>query len=50
MNAYDICVIGGAGHVGLPIGLLFAQKGKTVIAYDINTSSVDAISKGDFPF
>jgi UDP-N-acetyl-D-mannosaminuronic acid dehydrogenase len=50
MNGYDICVIGGAGHVGLPISLLFAQKGKSVIAYDTDGAAVDAISHGKFPF
>jgi UDP-N-acetyl-D-mannosaminuronic acid dehydrogenase len=50
MSKYDICVVGGAGHVGLPISLLFAQKGKSVIAYDINEASVDSISNGKFPF
>jgi UDP-N-acetyl-D-mannosaminuronic acid dehydrogenase len=50
MNEYDICVIGGAGHVGLPISLLFAQKGKKVVAYDINNAAVEGISQGKFPF
>ena len=30
----DIVIIGGAGHIGLPLGILFANKGKSVILYD----------------
>ena len=24
---YDICIVGGAGHVGLPLGIVFADRG-----------------------
>ena len=30
----DIAIIGGAGHIGLPLGLLLANKKKKVILYD----------------
>ena len=33
---YDICIIGGAGHIGLPLGLLFKEKNKKVVLYDVN--------------
>jgi len=46
----DICVIGGAGHVGLPLGLAFAEKGHKVILYDINTQVFDALCQGQMPF
>ena len=26
MKNYDVCVIGGCGHVGLPLALCFADK------------------------
>ena len=26
--SYDISIIGGLGHVGLPLGIYFANKGK----------------------
>ena len=32
----DIVIVGGAGHIGLPLGILFANKGKKVILYDKN--------------
>ena len=33
---YDVCIVGGLGHVGLPLGILFASKGLKVSLYDIN--------------
>ena len=47
---YDICIIGGLGHVGLPLGISFAKTGKKVILYDINQNAIDAVSKGRMPF
>ena len=31
-----ITIIGGAGHIGLPLGILFANKGLDVTLYDKN--------------
>ncbi|MGZ3806363.1 MAG: nucleotide sugar dehydrogenase [Pseudobdellovibrionaceae bacterium] len=47
---YDICVVGGAGHVGLPLAISFAEKGQKVLVYDINKSALDTIAKGQMPF
>jgi UDP-N-acetyl-D-mannosaminuronic acid dehydrogenase len=47
---YDLCVIGGAGHIGLPFALVSAQKGLNVAVYDINRSSLENIAKGKPPF
>ena len=33
---YDICIVGGLGHVGLPLGVVFASKGLSVCLHDIN--------------
>ena len=33
---YDLCVVGGAGHIGLPFALVFARQGLKVLIYDIN--------------
>ena len=46
----DICVIGGCGHVGLPLALCFADKGLDVSVYDINQDSVDMVNAGEMPF
>ena len=47
---YDLCVIGGAGHIGLPFSLTFAHKGLNVIAYDLNQTALELIAKGKVPF
>ncbi|MEK7602502.1 MAG: nucleotide sugar dehydrogenase [Patescibacteria group bacterium] len=47
---FDVCVIGGAGHVGLPLGVSFALAGKRTVLLDINEVSVASIMRGKFPF
>lgn len=47
---YDVCVVGGAGHIGLPFALVFAYKGLNVAIYDISQSALDAIGQGIVPF
>ena len=46
----DICIVGGAGHVGLPLSLVFASKGKRVRIFDIDQRALDAIALGKMPF
>ena len=33
---YDVVIIGGLGHIGLPLGIVFASKGLNVCLNDIN--------------
>ncbi len=47
---FDICVVGGAGHVGLPLSLAFAEKEKRVLIYDVNAPVMDEIRLGRMPF
>jgi UDP-N-acetyl-D-mannosaminuronic acid dehydrogenase len=47
---YDICIVGGAGHVGLPLAISFAEKGQRVLIHDINEQAMAMISKGQMPF
>lgn len=47
---YDICIVGGCGHVGLPLGLAFADQGKKVALYDINEKSIAAVNDATMPF
>jgi len=46
----NISIIGGCGHVGIPLGLAFAKAGFTVTLIDINKSAVDIINDGKLPF
>jgi UDP-N-acetyl-D-mannosaminuronic acid dehydrogenase len=46
----DLTVIGGAGHVGIPLVLSFAAKGLTVNVNDLNLDSLAALKSGRLPF
>lgn len=45
-----IAIVGGCGHVGLPLGVTFALKGCRVDLVDISEKSVAAVNSGKFPF
>jgi UDP-N-acetyl-D-mannosaminuronic acid dehydrogenase len=46
----DVVVLGGGGHVGLPLSLAFAQAGLRVGIYDTNQQTLDRIAAGEMPF
>jgi UDP-N-acetyl-D-mannosaminuronic acid dehydrogenase len=46
----DVTVVGGAGHVGIPLVLSFAAKGLTVNVNDLNDVSLDTLRAGRLPF
>jgi UDP-N-acetyl-D-mannosaminuronic acid dehydrogenase len=46
----DLTVIGGAGHVGIPLVLSFTAKGLTVNVNDVNLDSLAALKSGRLPF
>ncbi len=43
-------MIGGGGHVGLPLALTFADSGLKTVIYDTNTRTVERIRRGEMPF
>jgi UDP-N-acetyl-D-mannosaminuronic acid dehydrogenase len=43
-------IVGGCGHVGFPLGLLFADRGLGVTLLDIDPRKVERINAGDMPF
>jgi UDP-N-acetyl-D-mannosaminuronic acid dehydrogenase len=45
-----IVVIGGCGHVGLPLGLAFAKAGHSVVGLDIDAAKVAQTNQGRMPF
>jgi UDP-N-acetyl-D-mannosaminuronic acid dehydrogenase len=47
---YDVCVVGGCGHVGLPLALTFADRGLAVSAYDIDERAIAQVRSGKMPF
>jgi UDP-N-acetyl-D-mannosaminuronic acid dehydrogenase len=48
--ARDVVVIGGCGHVGLPLAIAFAAGGARVGIYDINDGAVAAVNSAVMPF
>ena len=46
----NIAIIGGCGHVGLPLGIAFADRGQSVVLYDSNTRAVETVNAGRMPF
>lgn len=46
----DVVVIGGGGHVGLPLAIALADRGSRVSIYDIDAGTVETIMRGEVPF
>jgi UDP-N-acetyl-D-mannosaminuronic acid dehydrogenase len=46
----DVVVIGGCGHVGLPLALAFADRGARVAIYDLSEAAVALVNSGQMPF
>lgn len=47
---FQAVVVGGGGHVGLPLAIALADAGVPTASYDINESVVETISNGTMPF
>ncbi len=46
----DVVVVGGCGHVGLPLAIVLADRGLRVTAYDIDAEAVARVAGGAMPF
>ena len=46
----DVVVVGGAGHVGLPLAIAFADRGARVAIYDVSEQAVKSVNAGQLPF
>jgi len=46
----DVVVIGGGGHVGLPLAIAFADRGARVAIYDVSESAVECVNAAKLPF
>ena len=44
-----ISIIGGAGHIGFPLGLYLASKKNSIYLYDINKKLCDKINSSKLP-
>jgi UDP-N-acetyl-D-mannosaminuronic acid dehydrogenase len=45
-----LVVIGGCGHVGLPLGIVFANCGVNVVLLDIDQNKIAQVNSGRMPF
>ncbi len=50
LSGKSIAIIGGCGHVGLPLGVKFALAGARTTLVDIDSRAVDRVNSGNFPF
>ena len=50
MTNLDVVVLGGGGHVGLPLSLALADSGLRVGIYDTNPVTLMRIEAGNVPF
>ena len=46
----SVIVIGGAGHIGLPLSLCIANENFPISIYDINKENLKKIKEGIFPY
>src|SRR6266852_4836903 len=45
-----LVIIGGCGHVGLPLGIVFANCGINVVLLDVSAERIATVSSGRAPF
>lgn len=46
----EVAIVGGCGRVGLPLGLAFADRARTVVLYDVDASRAQTVQAGRMPF
>jgi UDP-N-acetyl-D-mannosaminuronic acid dehydrogenase len=49
-SSFDVVVVGGCGHVGLPLAIAFASRGLRVAIHDIDAQAVATVASGQLPF
>ena len=47
---YDLAIVGGCGHVGLPLGISFANEGLKVVGIDIDEDRLSKVMRKELPF
>jgi UDP-N-acetyl-D-mannosaminuronic acid dehydrogenase len=50
MFHFDAAVLGGCGHVGLPLSLVLVDRGASVVLFDIDAAAVGLVAGGSMPF
>jgi UDP-N-acetyl-D-mannosaminuronic acid dehydrogenase len=47
---HDVVIVGGCGHVGLPLAIALADRGASVLIYDISETAVALVNDTVLPF
>lgn len=47
---YKLVIVGGCGHVGLPLGIVFADCGIDVVLLDVDEGKIETVNGGSMPF
>lgn len=47
---YKACIVGGCGHVGLPLAITLADAGLKTAILDINKDAIETVNAGIVPF
>src|SRR4029077_19436521 len=50
MDPLDVVIVGGCGHVGLPLALSLADSGYRVGIDDIDRAKIEQVRSGSVPF
>jgi UDP-N-acetyl-D-mannosaminuronic acid dehydrogenase len=50
LEAGDLTIVGGGGHVGIPLVLAFAEAGYRVNVHDVNRDALATLKSGRLPF
>ena len=47
---HSVCIVGGCGHIGLPLGIALSAAGARVTLLDTSEARVRSVSEGRMPF
>jgi UDP-N-acetyl-D-mannosaminuronic acid dehydrogenase len=50
LTGHDVVIVGGCGHVGLPLGIVLARSGASVALVDVDEDRKQAVRAGRMPF
>jgi UDP-N-acetyl-D-mannosaminuronic acid dehydrogenase len=50
VDHHDVVIVGGCGHVGLPLGIVLARAGFQVGLIDVDEARKQAVRAGRMPF
>jgi UDP-N-acetyl-D-mannosaminuronic acid dehydrogenase len=50
LSPTSVVIVGGCGHVGLPLAISLADAGVRCVAFDLDEAAVDLVNSGVMPF